>query len=249
MVGYKDLLTLKNLTMKRIYHIIALMLVAFAISGCEKELTSEGVSKLTYYVTFELTGGTSYLSPLGTPFVDPGYKAMEGSTDVTDKVTVEGTVDANTVGLYDLTYSATNVDGFPASETRTVIVYDPAAPATDLSGNYLSDVSRPSPPRSFTGLSVTISKVAPGVFYVSDLLGGFYDQGANYMYGPLYALTGYIQLNTDNTLSYISSYNAAWGDSANSFTNGVFNPATKGLSWKVNYTSSNYNYNVTLTLN
>jgi len=224
------------------------MLVVLTISSCEKELTSEGVSKLTYYVTFELTGGSTYLSPLGTPFVEPGYKAMEGSADVTDKVTTGGTVDANTIGLYDLSYSATNIDGFPASTTRTVIVYDPAAPVTDLTGSYLSDVSRVSPARSFTDLSVNITKVAPGIFYVSDLLGGFYDQGANYMYGPLYAMTGYVQLKSDNTISYISSYVQAWGDSLNGLTDGVYDPLTKGLFWKASYTSSNYIYNVTLTL-
>ncbi len=226
------------------------MLLAAFISGCERDLTSAGVSRITYYVTFDLTQGSLVLDPQGTPFVDPGFKATEGTTDVTNNVTVTGTVDVNQVGLYTLTYSAVNSDGFSASATRTVIVYDPAAPATDISGSYSSDVARQAPyARSFTGLSVTITKKAPGIFYVSDLLGGFYDQGSSYGYGPAYAMTGYLQLNADNTLTYISSYDSGFGDSLNSLTNGVYNPVTNEITWSTDYTSTHYIYLVTLTLN
>jgi len=217
------------------------------VSGCERELTSEGVSRITYYVIFSLTDGPLVLNPKGTAFVDPGYVAMEGTTDVTNQVIVTGSVDANQVGMYELTYSATNTEGFHSSVTRTVIVYDPAI-ATDLSGEYLSDVARVSPSRHFTGLSVTISKIAPGIFRISDLLGGFYDQGSNYRYGPAYAMSGYLQLNSDNTLTYLSSYMPGFGDSLNSFSNGVYDPDTKGISWQVTYTTSNYLYLVTLTV-
>jgi len=234
--------------MKKIFNILMMTLLAAFISGCKKELTSEGVSRLTEYVTFKLTNGTTVISPKGTAFVDPGFKAMEGTTDVTTKVTLSGSVNSNTTGLYVLTYTAKNSDGYSSSISRTVIVYDPAAPATNIAGSYLSNTARVAPARSFTGLSVTITKLAPGFFYVSDLLGGFYDQGSNYRYGPAYALTAYLQLNADNTLTYVSSRNAAWGDSANSFTNGVYNPVTHVITWSVNYTPSNYNWNVTLTL-
>jgi hypothetical protein len=229
--------------MKKIDNILILILFVAFLSSCKKDLTSEGVSRVTYYVTFDLTQGPLVLNPKGTAFVDPGYKAI----DVTNKVTVIGSVNSGAVGLYVLTYSAKNADGYSASVSRTVIVYDPAAPSTDLTGNYSSNVSRISPARAFTGLSVTITKKAPGFFYVSDFLGGFYDQGSNYNYGPTYALTGYMQLNADNSLSYVNSHNIAWGDAANSFANGVYNPVTKGLTWRVNYTTSNYNFVVTLT--
>jgi hypothetical protein len=233
--------------MKNILNILILIFLVAFLAGCKKELTSEGVSRQTFYVTFDLTKGPLVINPKGTAFVDPGFKAMEGTSDVTSKVKIDGSVNVNKVGLYTLTYSATNSDGFSASVSRSVIVYDPAAPTTDLTGSYLSNVSRISPARAFTGLSVTITKKAPGFFYVSDFLGGFYDQGANYRYGPAYALTGYMLLNADNTLSYVSSFNAAWGDAANSFTNGVYNPVTNGLTWRVSYTSSNYNFVITLT--
>jgi hypothetical protein len=237
------------MTMKNICFVLVLIFLAALPSGCEKNLTSEGVSKQTWYVTFELTNGALVTSPKGTAFSDPGIKAMEGQTDVTSKVTVSGSVNTNAVGLYTLTYSATNVDGFSASVSRSVIVFDPAAPATDISGNYRSNVTRVSPARAFTGLSVEITKTAPGIFHVSDLLGGFYDQGANYRYGPTYAMYGFLQLNADNSLSYVDSYCPGFGDSLNNLTNGVFNPVTKEIAWTSFYTASNYKYLITLALN
>ena len=234
--------------MKNICFVLVLIFFTALPSGCEKDLTSEGVSKQTYYVTFELNSGSLVTSPLGTAFSDPGLTAMEGQTDVTNQVTVTGSVNTNAVGLYTLTYSATNVDGFAASVSRSVIVFDPAAPPTDISGNYLSNVTRVSPSRAFTNLSVEITKTAPGIFHVSDLLGGFYDQGSNYLYGPAYAMNGFLQLNADNSLSYLSSYCPGFGDSLNDLADGVYNPVTNEITWTAFYTTSNYEYLITLAL-
>lgn len=216
-------------------------------SGCQKELTSEGVSKTTYYVTFDLTGGSLVTTPKGTPFTDPGFKATEGTTDVSGKTAVTGSVDPNTIGIYELTYSAVNSDGFSASSVRTVIVYDPTAPETNLKGDYLANVARQAPyTRSFKDLNVKIEKKAPGIFYVSDLLGGFYDQGSNYGYGPNYAMNGFVQLHADNTITLISSHVPGFGDSANSLTAGTYNPVTKEISWIIDYTPTHYKFVVKL---
>jgi hypothetical protein len=234
--------------MKKISNLLMLIILLPLFSGCKKELSTDGISRVTYYVVLDLTNGPLLFYPKGPTYVDPGFKAMEGTADVTNKVVVTGSVNSTKVGQYVLTYSATNADGFSASVSRTVIVYDPTAPATDLSGNYLSNVTRISPSRAFTGLSVTITKKAPGIFFVSDLLGGFYDQGANYLYGPDYAMNGYLQLNADNTLTYISSFCPGFGDSLNGLTNGVYNPVTRVITWRSSYTPSNYNYLITITL-
>jgi len=231
--------------MKTIHYIFVAALL-FLTYSCKKDLTSEGVSKTTTYVTYDLTGGSSVAVAKGQAFVDPGYKGTEGTKDVTSTIKVNGSVDGMKVGMYTLVYSAINSDGFSSSTERTVFIYDPTAPATDLTGDYLSSVRRVSPARSFSNLQVSIKKLAPGFFYVSDFLGGFYDQGSNYKYGPAYAMTGYMQLNSDNTITLISSHVSAWGDSLNKLTTGVYDPATQGLSWDAFYTASNYDFKVTL---
>ena len=231
--------------MKKLQYIIYIALLIVGYS-CERDLESEGVSRTTSYLSFELTNGPVVTIPLGTAYTEPGFVAKEGDKDVTASVKVEGTVDATELGVYTITYSGKNSDGFESSEERTVIVYDPAAPATDLTGNYISSVSRVAPARAYTELNVSIQKMAPGFFYVSDFLGGFYDQGSNYQYGPTYAMTGYFILNADNTITHISSLAPAWGDSLNELVGGKYDPATGTITWDAFYTSSNYDFKVTL---
>lgn len=233
--------------------LFSFLAIAFLVSCTEKAIIDNadqvGISKITHYITLSLTKGSTVTFAKGSPYVDPGVVAMEGTKDVSTKVKVSGTVDGNKVGLYNLTYTALNVDGYASSTSRTVIIYDPAAPTTNIGGNYLSNVSRAAPyARSFTGLSVSITKLAPGFFYFSDFFGGFYDQGSNYKYGPGYAMTGYAMLNADNTLSLISSHVSGWGDSLIKLSNGVYTPATKSLTWDAFYGANNYDFKVTLNL-
>lgn len=232
--------------MKNIQYIFIILALIMVNSSCERDLESEGVSTTTTYLSYELTGGDLVTIPQGTAYVEPGYKAMEGQTDVTANVKVEGTVDATQIGVYTISYSGENSQGFASSVERTVIVYDPAAPATDLSGDYVSSVSRVAPARAYTGLNVTITKLAPGFFYVSDFLGGFYDQGIDYGYGPAYAMTGYFLLNTDNTITHVSSLAPGWGDSLNELVGGLYDPVSGTITWDAFYTSSNYDFKVTL---
>lgn len=231
--------------MKIFYSILVATLI-FLNYGCTKD--TGGLSKVTTLVAFDLSGGSRVLIPKGNSYVDPGYKATEGSTDVTGKVTVESNVNGSKVGMYDVTYSAVNKDGFPSSISRVVIIYDPAAPATDLEGKYLSTVSRAAPYAKgpFTDLIVNVTKIAPGFFYISDFLGGFYDQSSAYAYGPDYAMTGYFQLNPDNSITLVNSHVTAWGDSLNKITNGKYDPTSNTLSWDAFYTGNNYDFKVSL---
>jgi hypothetical protein len=232
----------------KLFSFLALVLLL----GCTQKAIIDnaeqvGISKITYYITFQLTGGSTVVYPLGTTYVDPGYTAMEGTKDVTSKVQVQGTVNGNQVGLYTLTYVAVNSDGFSSSTTRTVIIYNPAAPAADLGGTYSSNVSRVNPARSFTGLIVTITKLAPGFFYCSDFGGGFYAQGSNYGYGPGGAFPGYFELNPDNTITLVSSTNTIWGVGMSALQNTSYNPATNGIYWDAIWNYGPYDFQVTLT--
>jgi hypothetical protein len=232
--------------MKKLHYIFILASLLLTFS-CKEDLTSEGVSKETTHVAFELTDGPFLTIPKGKAYVDPGIKATQGTTDLTSTVKVKGAVDGMNAGLYTLTYSAANSDGFITSTERTVIVYDPAAPAIDLSGDYSSSVKRVDPARSFTDLKVSIEKLAPGFFYISDFIGGFYDQGSNYKYGSTAATTGYFQLNADNTITHVSSNNVYIGGSLQDLTNGKYDPSTNTLSWDAFYVD--YEFKVTLEKN
>lgn len=229
------------------YQIIFTLLLFIGVSSCKKDLTSEGVSTTETYVRFDLTGPSTLILPIGTNFVDPGYKGVEGTTDVTDKVKVVSTVDGSTLGLYTITYSAVNIHGYSSSLVRTVIIYNPKSPDIDLSGGYSSTVNRVKPARSFKKLNVDIVKIATGFFYISDFIGGFYDQGAAYLYGSSYAVTGYFVINQDNTLSLVSSQSDGFSATLNDFQNGIYDPETGELSWDAFYTTSNYQFSVVLT--
>lgn len=225
--------------MKLYKYCLIISSVILLFTSCDKE--TEGVSRITYYVDMELKGDDIMTIPIGTTFSDPGVIATEGDNDITESVTVKGNVDINKTGLYTLTYSVTNVDGFSSSIERAVMVYDPSI-NTDISGEYsvaegsyrywIADGARVS----FSGYNISISKLVPGIFYVSDFFGGYYDQRAGY--GPSYAMTGYFKLNADNTIEILSSYVAGWGDSISKMENAKYDPESNSIYWEVSYGGS-----------
>lgn len=156
--------------MKKKYFISYLpLLFVLAIVSCKKDpiISNEknvGISKITYYATFSMSGESIMSIVKGTTFTEPGIKATAGGAEI--PVTTTGSVDANTVGIYTLNYSAANADGYSASATRTVVVIPTAeAPGTNLSGKY------DAVPVGTTPGPATISKVAPGVYYTSNCWG------------------------------------------------------------------------------
>ena len=70
----------------KIFHYISIAALIILSFSCKKDLTSEVVSKITNYVTFDLTGGPTVSFAKGTAYVDPGFKGTEGTQDVTSAV-------------------------------------------------------------------------------------------------------------------------------------------------------------------
>lgn len=212
-----------------------LCLSALTFTSCDDDdqLTD---ARLTYYPVIELSGDEFMLVPIGTPYVEPGYKATLKGEDCTSDILVEGDVDSNTPGFYYITYTYVNSDGYVTAAERTVAVCDPTI-TTDISGTYTTaDGSHRlayGKATEFSGYSVNITKMAPGIFYVTDFLGGWYEQRAGY--GSLYAMTGYMQLLADNSVVMLSSYVAGWGDSADYCDEGKYDPATNTISYVVGY--------------
>lgn len=245
----------------RVYYKISVFFLALMLfAGCH-ETTTGDIAKVTYYVTFDMTGDAQYLLPKGTPYVEPGVKALENGEDISSKMTTTGTIDINKVGFYDLTYTASNVDGFSSSTKRTVIVYDPTITA-DISGKYSVDLTYSNRFQfsnsavvkysklyttygkgDFSTYEVTITKFLPGIYTVSDFFGGYYVEGRGY--AATYAMTGYFSLNPDNTIDLLSSHIEGWGDALDALKNASFDPVTNSLQWGAEYGGS-YSFNVKL---
>ncbi|MFR9523841.1 MAG: BT_2262 family domain-containing protein [Rikenellaceae bacterium] len=196
--------------------------------------------------------GTGYKANLGETFVDPGeYTATDlDGTDITDKVVVDlSAVDFNTFGTYIITYSVDSAFGYTSYATRgiTVSYTDPDMPY--ISGIYTVQEGSYRDYGGgnltyFSGQTVTVRHDGPGEIYVSDLIGGYYDQYVGY--GSLYAMIGYIDITDNNTVKLQSSYLSGWGDSLDSMSNGTYDPETGKLYWEVSYVDGLMNFYITL---
>ena len=148
--------------MKKFNYYLAYPLLMLLIFGsCNKDNITEtddqlGISKITRYPTFTMNGDRYVVLKPGDNYTEAGATAKEGTADI--PVTIEGSVDTNTPGVYTITYSAVNKDGFAASVMRTVVVASVAADAAahDLSGDYLRS----------NGQIATWTRIAPGVYTV-----------------------------------------------------------------------------------
>jgi hypothetical protein len=139
-----------------------LVIAIFSIVSCNKDKINNtadkvGISKVTHFPILTVAGDDIIAIENGSTYNEPGVTAKAGDADV--PVTTSGTVNTGQDGVYTLTYSAVNPDGFSATATRTVAVYTTAADAAshDLSGSYL---------RPATGVLCTWTKIAPGVYRV-----------------------------------------------------------------------------------
>ena len=181
-----------------------LLAVGICLASCEKEEeihntdTQVGHSTVTFFPTFTMEG-EKYLSLVkGENYTEPGVSAKEGTADL--PVTVSGTVDTNTPGVYDITYSATNKDNFSASVTRTVAVLPAAEQAgVDISGQYEYVAN--------TSYTSTIQKLGPGFYLVNNVWGSapipsyILTTDGHSLLLPLNSLSGYGPVQGTGTLS------------------------------------------------
>ena len=225
-------------------------MAVLGFTSCNDDEDQFTDSRLTYYVALELNGDAFVQVPIGTSYTDAGCKATMKGEDVSSRIVTTGldAIDVNKPGLYTVTYSAVNDDGFPASVSRTVAVCDPSV-TTDISGTW---TVQPGSYRfyngnqtPYSGYTVKIRRDAPGIFYISDFLGGWYEQRAGY--GASYACYGYVQLLEDGTLVNLSSHVNGWGDSLEEDGfEGAYDADTNSIVWDAVYTDYPFIFHVIL---
>lgn len=212
--------------MKNKYIFLALFAISL-LSSCEKE--SEGLSSV---LKFEIVDDETMLVQVGTEFKDPGFKISLDGKDVSSDVKITSDVNSKTVGLYHIAYTYVNDNTGMVTKERTVIVCDPTVKA-DMSGEYVTTNNTKIGSNSYPGQPITISKIAPGFFHISDFFGGFYATFKGY--GRAYACSGYVQLGSDNTIKLLSSSILPWQDTIVGLTDAAYDPETKTVRWKAEY--------------
>jgi hypothetical protein len=116
-----------------------------------------GISKIIYFPAVSIIGDRLAIIAQGSAYTDPGVNSTLAGATVTPTIT--GTVDPTTPGVYVITYSASNPQGYSASDWRTVVVIGNDVAASDLSGTYL---------RAATGVTSTWTKDSTGVYTVEN---------------------------------------------------------------------------------
>jgi hypothetical protein len=169
---------------------INLFIATALIAGCAEEYPGTELS--VSFPAIELEGDEFVSVMQGSTFEDEGATATFGSTDVSSEVQVESDVNEDVPGLYTVTYSIAQINEINEESVRTtrrlVAVVSADAAAADLSGPYH---------RASNGRISTVSKLAPGFYFMTDSWGTATSAGA-----PLPVNT-YLVNTTGNSLEFM----------------------------------------------
>ncbi len=154
-------------TMKK--NILILTIAVISILGaCKKEDTAE-VSKVVSvsYPMITLKGApgdTVIFLATGSTYTDAGATLTDDITGAqSDLIGSTAEVDLSTPGVYYVTFSASNSNGFETTKNRVIVVYDATVPLEDYTGTY----------SQANGRVVNVAKVADRLFTCDDLYGTF----------------------------------------------------------------------------
>lgn len=230
---------------KNIFYIMLMLLTsAVTFSSCDND-SSAGTTRITYYPVLSLNGLSQMEVDKGSTFTDPGCAAEMNGEDISSQVVVTGTVDTSKSGVYTLTYSATNADGFSASTSRTVVVTDPTDPKEGVFRTDANSYRDYGGQKAFgASYQVVITANTDGSYHATDLFGGWYSQRAGY--GSNYNMVGNFTVVDDGTLSLVNSQIAGWGDSLDDLV-GSFDAATGTYIWDAYYYGSEMVFHVILS--
>lgn len=142
---------------KNIIRLLTFALAVLVFQSCKKE-TTEGFTHVTTYAVIELQGNAFESIVVGENFEDAGATAKAGETPL--DVTVKGSVNNSTPGIYELVYSAVNEDGFAGNTSRYVAVLPEEVTGESLAGNY-----------SMASYSANMTELASGFYRFSNVWG------------------------------------------------------------------------------
>lgn len=147
--------------MKRINYILLLpVMLLLLITGCKKDTTA-GLSKVVKvsYPEITLNGNALVILTTGATYTDAGAKLKD---DITGAITTiqpsDNPVNTAQPGLYVVTFSAKNANGFETTASRLVAVTGVSG-TVNRAGTYL---------RTVTGLNCYITKLAEGVYELKN---------------------------------------------------------------------------------
>lgn len=212
--------------------IIFLVTIIGTLFSCDPESTAN-VSRLTVFPELSVNGEALMLSEVGVAFDDPGAIATAGGTPIDFETSSD--LDINTPGFYTISYSAVNDDGFVASATRTVIVYENDG---SIAGVY--DGIRIN--RGIGG-PILISSNGNGDFNISDLMGGYYEYGVGY--GNAYAFPAIISIDENGIIT--SENGGVGGFGPCSLSEGSASADRKTLTWTATLTDYDFGFDVQMT--
>ena len=221
---------------------------AFGFTSCNDDNDQLTDTRVTNYILLTVNGDEVVYVDANSTYTDEGCTAEAGGQDVTSKVQTINPVDTKTIGPYIVTYRATNEDGFSSEASRYVYVGSPLV-GTVSDGSYRQTYNGDGSPKAqvaWSGFNIEMLTDGNGLYWVEDLMGGYYEQRAGY--GSRYAMNGYLQVNADNTVEMVGGGGVpGWGDAYDDFANGVFDPETNTISYCVTY--AGMDFNVILNLN
>lgn len=245
--------------MKKYFSILMLAAGVIGFSACESDET-EGLTYVENYPVITLEGEDVISLALGDVYED-GYSCTFEGADYTSNVEVFITdmlgeeaeaIDTSSPNIYTITYAAVSPKGYAWSKSRTIYVFDPDN-ETNISGVYVSDYDKCNyggagnwktynemiADRGFAGnvAKIKVEMVVPGIYNISDFFGGWYSYVRGYAesYKDSYDMKGIFLLDSDNTMSLVSSKVAGWGDGLDYIEDGQYDPTTATLYWEFSY--------------
>ena len=146
--------------MKKIFPVL-LISMCVALFSCKKETSDTRVVKVSH-PSIALMGSKYVSVNVGESYTDPGATGTDDISGATSTLKAgHSTLDVSKPGLYYMSYSMKNANGYSTTVGRYIAVTN-YQDNTDLSGTYA---------RTSNSLQVTLTKVSRALYKTSDMGG------------------------------------------------------------------------------